>query len=530
MNVNAAQRLVISAVALLTILSVYHSTHIGGEDKRGTLGSEADAPLKNEAPPTIEAHHRATNNDVVLPLTPQVPSPSPSTRRHRHREEAENVWQQTTRLIYADSPHLQRWLKDDPLKVYIYQSLDTQFSIQYVSRCIERRFAAGVAPVKCGYYPKVCNETDGGTLGKLHNNYNSDVVTVQRFLEYPHQTTNPDEADVLFVPYPHKSHCLCHQEDFTRTRCKFNIKWIRENVLDQLAYFDNATMKPKHLFVLGSDYEQSNPPFRRDIALDLSLGPAGGCQPTRHSKGKHWTELCGSFTMPYLNTMVNTQPRAIAALSRDWWVHRPRQYSVAAWIGTPAHLTVRTELIQNQKALFKDMVGGLPVYIHNLGTSRASVNPAELYRQSTFCPILMGDECAQKRFFDVILAGCIPVVLEFEGDEEGWPSWYNHKRCSVRRTYPFARGTYFNDMTAGLDYSSFVVSVNGTCGLSCMKAVLEHVMKDEGRLKLLRENMYKYASLFTISLDASENEKRPDAFSAIMVTLRHYLRNLVSAA
>lgn len=485
------------------------------------MGSEAEVKVKVDLPLLVLRNDAAQEAALPVPTTTTITT-----------IEAEDVWQQTTRLIYADSPHLHRWLKEEPLKVYIYQkALDTQFSIQHISQCIDRRFGAGGAPIKCGYYPKVCNDTDGGALGKFHNNYNSDVVTVKRFLEYPHQTTNPHEADVFFVPYPHKSHCLCHQQDFTRTRCKFNIQWIRENVLDHLPYFHNATLKPKHLFVLGSDYEQSNPPFRREIDLDLSLGPAGGCQPNRHSKGKHWTELCGSFTMPYVNTMLDAQPRTVAALSRDWWVHRPRQYSVAASMGTPAHLTVRTELLQNQKALFHDLVvGGLPVHLHDLGTSRASVHPTELYRQSTFCPILMGDECAQKRFFDVILAGCIPVVLEFEGDEEGWPSWYNHKRCSVRRTYPFARGTYFNDVTAGLNYSSFVVSVNGTCGLPCMKAVLEHVMKDEGQLKRLRENMHKFASLFTISLDVSENEKRPDAFSAIMVTLRHYLRNLQSAA
>ena len=438
----------------------------------------------------------------------------------------ESIWQQTSQLIYANSLHQQRWLDESPLKVFVYDTLEDQFSILHVSQCIEKRFA--VTPLKCGYYPKICNASDGGMLGKVHHNYNSDVIVIKRFMEYPYRTMDPNEADVFFVPYPHKSHCLCHHEDFTKTRCKFNMKWIREHILDQLLYY-NHTTNPIHLFVLGSDYEQANPPFRREISLDLSLGPSGGCRPNRHSQGKHWSELCGSFTIPYFNTMADLQPLAVAAsLSNNSWLHRQRKYSVAALIGTPAHLEFRLQLIQNQQTLFHNTVGGLPIYLKDLGVSRASVDPMDVYRQSVFCPILMGDECAQKRFFDVIFAGCIPVVLEFEGDEYGWPSWYNHKRCSVRRTYPFARGTYFDDMKAGIDYASFVVAINGTCGLPCMKAELEQIMKQEEILKKIRDKMSKYALLFTIGLDPDQNNKSPDAFHAMMVTLRHYLRHLVS--
>ena len=488
---------IVSAIALLTGLSIYCSTQISGSVESG----QSLAPI-DDVPRIIMQRPRR-----VRPVKP------------------ESSWQQTVRLIYADSPNLQRWLDDEPLKVYIYDTLDEQLSIQNISQCIEQRFA--VSTIKCGYYPKICNASDSGILGKFHNNYNSDVVTIKRFLEYPHQTKDPQEADLFFVPYPHKSHCLCHQKDFTRTRCKFNIKWIREHVLDRLLYY-NSTTKVKHLFVLGSDYEQSNPPFRREIAMDISLGPAGGCRPNRHSKGKHWSEICGSFTMPYVNTMADVQPSAVAALSKGWWVDRPRRYSVAALMGTPGHLAIRVEFIQNQNDLFQQNVGGLPVYLQDLGNSRLSVNPMDIYRNSIFCPILMGDECAQKRFFDVLLAGCIPVVMEYEGDEENSVSWYSNKRCSVRRTYPFARGVYFDDLDAGLDYMSLVVSVNGTCGLPCMKIELEDVMKDKERLKNIRYTMYKYALLFTNSLDPAQNDNHPDAFSAMTVTLRHYLRNLVS--
>ena len=49
------------------------------------------------------------------------------------------------------------------------------------------------------------------------------------------------------------------------------------------------------------------------------------------------------------------------------------------------------------------------------------INRFELYRGSIICPILAGGAPQQRRFFDSILNGCLPVVLECKlpGDKIG---------------------------------------------------------------------------------------------------------------
>jgi hypothetical protein len=149
----------------------------------------------------------------------------------------------------------------------------------------------------------------------------------------------------------------------------------------------------------------------------------------------------------------------------------------------------------------------------------------EIYRNSTVCPILAGDGCPQKRVFDVMMSGCIPVVLHYaRSDEQGWPSWYKEGACSIRLTYPFAKGTFAGDPMAGIDWESLVIPVNGSCGFPCMKSTIEAVMKDTERLTELRRRLRKVASLFSYGLEA-ESSASMDAFAALLVKLKHYIVN-----
>jgi hypothetical protein len=167
------------------------------------------------------------------------------------------------------------------------------------------------------------------------------------------------------------------------------------------------------------------------------------------------------------------------------------------------------------------MVTGL----NNHERSLESVDSAtEIYRNSTFCPVLPGDGTPQKRFFDVIMSGCIPVVYVFPGDEDGRPSFHPH-RVSLSRSYPFARGVFFNDTNAGIDIESLVIAINGTCGVPCMKEKLEAEIANTETLTNRRLMLRKYASLFSLGLD-NEQHTSVDAFSATIVTLRHHLRHL----
>jgi hypothetical protein len=440
----------------------------------------------------------------------------------------DQIIQETTQLLYKDSSKLNYWLTQPPPKVYIYNTLPDDMSVTSVSKCIDKRFSLGAT---CGWFPKVCNENSTSSnphYNVYRDNFNSDVFLMRRFQTYPHTTTDPSQADFFLVPYPHRSHCYCANDNAQKIySCSYSFKYIQQHVFNNLSFY-NATTKDRHLFLLGSDFALSNPPFRREVTFHLSTGPANGCRPNRHNAGKPWTAVCGSMTVPYVNTHAEYQPGEIQQRSRDWWLTRPRKFGLAAFMGTPPQLGVRREFMQRKQDLLGDSIVGLPVAIIDIGErKRFLTNHGQVlqtYQDSVFCPTLAGDDCGQKRFFDVIMSGCIPVVLSYPTSDEAptWPSWFKPGQCSLRRSYPYSRGTFHADIQAGIDFTDFVVQVNGTCGLDCLRSTLEGISPDEVKQK--REGLRRYAHLFSYGI--GETTANVDTFSTLMVSIRHYLASL----
>ena len=356
-------------------------------------------------------------------------------------------------------------------------------------------------------------------------NYNNDLAYPTWFQGYPARTRNASEADLFLVPYPHKSHCLCHK-DFRKHNpaCTLSLDDIQENIVSKLTHY--PARKERHVFLFGVDWGQVPKQIRNylDRSISISLGDASAC------RGK-MKKLCGHFVTPYLSTGAAYQPDALSRKSDDWWTSRKRAFSVGAVLGTPHNFHMRVELTKNRSIHLGDSVGGLPVDLIDLGQRRQQILPRDImavYSKSIFCPVLPGDGCAQKRFFDVILNDCIPVVPIFHksDDTDGYPTfwrWENH--CSIRRTYPFARGTFFGDETAGIDYQSLVVTFDGFCGIACMKGAMEQVLSNTTELKRLQTSLKDYAKLATFGLDGNMY-RSVDAFAAILVQLRHYVSKL----
>ena len=225
----------------------------------------------------------------------------------------DSIWQQTTRWIYADSPHRQRWLDESPLKVFIYDTLEDQFSVPHVSQCIEKRFA--VTPPKCGYYPKICNDSDKGMLGKVHHNYNSDVIIIQRFLQYAYRTMDPNEADVFFVPYPHKSHCPPQQCAF-RTVLRPSVSWLM-HIFNQEKIWK---IEPSIYSFRPTDGKRSNP-------WPITLRPEERLFVTAtHIRELHFRRPKMQMT-PWLSSGANrpTRDSLLQMRSYFWPCHKTRQ-------------------------------------------------------------------------------------------------------------------------------------------------------------------------------------------------------------
>jgi hypothetical protein len=301
---------------------------------------------------------------------------------------------------------------------------------------------------------------------------------------------------------------------------------IQDKVLQYLDHYndhDGKKKKQRHLFFLGTDWKLASRDLRQEAKLSLSLGPASGCQTQEGN-------VCGHLVSPYLSTATDYQPSTVNARMMDTaWITETRPFSVGAALGTPPNLFLRKQFILNKTEYLGDDVGGLPHQIIDLGSTRQQLRQKDimgLYGNSTFCPILPGDGCPQKRFFDVLLSGCIPIVPLYEKSaEEGYPSFFAEGSCSIRSTYPFARGTFFGDSSAGIDYTELVVTFDASCGLPCMKGAMETVMNDRAALQRLRRNIQKHARLFAFGLGA-EASQHVDAFTASLVQIRHYLHNL----
>jgi hypothetical protein len=468
--------------------------------------------------------HLENQANITIIADQMFPPNSKATNENSKHTYHKFVWKNTIRLLYQHSDHLNEMLQTEPLKVYVYDSLPEEFDVLRVSRCIYDKYQPNQASrSNCNWEPKVCKEvqvdsTRFGMYSKYRNNYNSDVVIIQSFQSYPGRVNDPHEADIYVVPYPHKSHCLCHKKVDMIVRCHYPEVAFQSQILANLLHYNDST-KSRHVFIQSVDWVNAAP-YMKSLPLTLTIGDARPCV------GK---TLCGTLVMPYANTNPEYQPNYLANIGDEWWTNRPRLYSVGAVLGRRKLLKERMEFLNKTNDILGELVQGLPVKVINLKGVRKLARQEEameIYRNSTVCPILAGDECPQKRIFDVMMSGCIPVVFRYDAsNEQGWPSWYRQHSCSIRVTYPFARGTFFGDEKAGIDWESLVIQVNASCGFPCMKSTIEGVMEDSERLKKLRLRLRNVAALFSYGLDKEANQY-PDAFAALLVSLKHYVSKL----
>ena len=244
----------------------------------------------------------------------------------------------------------------------------------------------------CVWKPTVCDDVHDIVSGNVQKakqftnykaNYNNDLAYPTWFQGYPARTRNASEADLFLVPYPHKSHCLCHK-DFRKHNpaCTLSLDDIQENIVSKLTHY--PARKERHVFLFGVDWGQVPKQIRNylDRSISISLGDASAC------RGK-MKKLCGHFVTPYLSTGAAYQPDALSRKSDDWWTSRKRAFSVGAVLGTPHNFHMRVELTKNRSIHLGDSVGGLPVDLIDLGQRRQQILPRDImavYSKSIFCP------------------------------------------------------------------------------------------------------------------------------------------------
>mmetsp|Transcript_31985 Transcript_31985/g.58611 ORF Transcript_31985/g.58611 Transcript_31985/m.58611 type:complete len:462 (-) Transcript_31985:453-1838(-) len=344
-------------------------------------------------------------------------------------------------------------------------------------------------------------------------NAQADIAIIDLFRTYPGRTDDPDAADLFVVPYAHASHCVSKPTGVWMGACKhIGHDLMKKGVFDTLEYY--VGNKERHLFLNVINQGNSNPVLR-NTHLSLDIGP-------RYKDT--------NLLVPYLNNLPSFQPSAILKRGKDWWV-RPRTYAITYFFGVSNSKMRNSPRFHRQNFLaevqqnWNDTLGGLPYAIRVMtkGNKPPSRLFTHMYQDSIFCPTLPGDTPPQKRFFDVIMMGCIPVVLEFDSGQEGKKSWHQNGGQPLENSYPWIQGSNSTDPKNEIDYRSFVVVVTG--GVQNVRPAIEALMQNYTEVRRRQLTLMKYAPYFSYGMGADAH-KYPDAFSKILEGLRFYVDGL----
>ncbi|GKY91146.1 hypothetical protein MPSEU_000087400 [Mayamaea pseudoterrestris] len=407
-------------------------------------------------------------------------------------------------------------------KIYIYDNLTNQYTWEYSADCMNAR-----SDGSCDWAESFCGvslEGGGGEYSKRRFNRNGDVVISKLMAEYfgSSRTFNASEASLFVVPFPSQAHLHCEGRN---TQSYYD--QLQTELIDKLAYLAPAT-KHKHLFLSSAVQPASNKWLRSEFPLVVSIGQVQ--KECVRDKDSHVRPNCGQIIMPYVNMNENYQPHVVR---HNFKPLRERTYALVAKLnskisGNGSDRKRFMESAAAHEATHGSLIANKSMIVGELGAHRKMGNEMEIleaYRDTIFCPCLRGDEPPQKRFFDVILSGCLPVVLEYDSIEESYPSWFAVNTAAVHNVYPFAKGTFDGIDEMGIQYSDFVVTVNGTCGPPCIIPHLEGMLLHRmDELERMHETMQKFARFFSFGM-ANKALSTVDAMSAILVEARHYVAN-----
>mmetsp|Transcript_45930 Transcript_45930/g.84245 ORF Transcript_45930/g.84245 Transcript_45930/m.84245 type:complete len:553 (-) Transcript_45930:9-1667(-) len=388
------------------------------------------------------------------------------------------------------------------MRIYIYP-LPRKFNGEIVNKL----FTGGVAfeGSTCDPGLTTCTEQAWAGLYSVYRQFASEVLVLQKFLTAPHGvlTDNPEEADLYVVPYLVKSDCIeagsaGHDPCWANCKCAKAQKFL----WPQLRHYNWKT-RGRHLFFGTGD--------AKDIPLDIQATPL------HLSLGASYCP--GHIVVPSPSVDPVLQADGIFEL-RDATNMAPARHNFVYWFGS-LHNEYRQVVIEQLLELRghgkKVVVHGIDTYPgayekRDIWTSSAgspSTVLEEMYR-SVFCPVLHSDVPHQKRLFDAMLTGCIPVVVAFPSHVPGEVTWWKADGPPLDRMLPF-----WED----IDYRSFTVEV--TLEELQRRQVVERLLGiSDAELEQRRAAMRRFKQLIRYDFTASG----PDAFSMIMKEVKDFLQ------
>jgi len=391
------------------------------------------------------------------------------------------------------------------LKIYVYE-LEYEFSLE---KYIEEINASSLPKSNCDWNMNVCAEENWVGQYSSMRQYGADATLIKLFRSYSNRVDDPSDADIFVVPFPHSSFCRKYFRQPLWKKCSGRRgggeKENAEKMLKSLKYLNEETKK-FHLFLLTGDTESHVDALTR-MPLYVSLG------------GQEFTGST-NIVIPPANTEPEYQPSALTKF--DWT--RPRKNAIFLTVGLVNDVRRDTFSVLEMTPF----IANLPVELHKILDHRNLVLSAQetwqKYRESYFCPILQGDLPYQKRFFDVVAAGCIPVVIASDSSGNNpHKSWFKQGSLGYNVTYPRAYSNFTHTpddkQRLGLiDYSEFVVEVDSAWSIV---PVVESLLHDTEALRSMQTAIGKVAKKFVYGL-GDDMFTPGDAFDTILMQLQEY--------
>jgi hypothetical protein len=355
------------------------------------------------------------------------------------------------------------------------------------------------------------------SMNITYENFKADLAIIDLFRTFPGRTKNPDEADFFVVPYPHASHCLqLNERKGWIHECRHISRSTIQNMIGGLMHYQGN--EKKHIFINTMEVWHAHPDLR-NAPLSLTHGP-------RLNEGGY------QIVIPYLSDDPSFQPSALIKRGEQWWL-RPRELSLSYFFGS-----VNRNMRQNfrkYRGFFLEEVranwtspylgNNLPYVVESLGSQQLHSKNGlgyfnSIYKHSVFCPVLPGDAPPQKRFFDVIIMGCIPVVLAFETEmtSQSKTSWHTPGGYPVESSYPFVKQSNSISAENEIDYDSFVVKIKE---VGEMRETLENLFRNHTEIQRLQLNLMKNAQYFLYGM-GDDSHLHEDAFAKILQSLEYY--------
>jgi len=391
---------------------------------------------------------------------------------------------------------------DKLLRIYIYP-LPRKFNGDILNRLHTGGLYYGQST--CDHGLTVCTEQAWAGFYTVYRQFASEVLVLQKFLTAPYGvlTDNPDEADLYVVPYLVRSDCI-ESGNAGKSPCWGNCKCARaaKFLWAQLHHYNWKT-RGRHLFLATGDAKDL-PVEIQATPLHLSLG-ASYCP--------------GHIVVPSPSVDPVLQADGVFEL-RDASNMPPARHNFVYFFGSLQNHyrhVVMEQLLSLQALGKKVVLHSLDVDLEayeRMDVWRSSSGPPasileEMYR-SVFCPVLHSDVPHQKRLFDAMLTGCIPVVIAFRSEVPGEVSWWQENGPPLHRMLPF---------WDAIDYRSFTVELLHEEVLRG-QAADRLLMISDAELEERRMAMRRYRQLIRYDFSGS----RPDAFSMIMQEVKTFLR------